>query len=1057
MVQHQSCLRNISILISLFTIVNTTNLPYNPTRIHLSSQSDGDNHAYIIQPGLDSTISAQLSAIDLSVVIDSTKPSIDPLSSSLPFFSSGKSTAYTSFMDNSGNITILAGDCKTGVDGTSIWKLSPNAKAKNGGIWIQEKVINNNDNSNNNNNNFNGGANYLNAAFSFSEIVGGNITDIDFYAFGGMCSNINSDESKWITNGNYSNTMITYTPQISQNDYQITSLNTKGPPIAEAGMSMTPLLPTFSNISGKQTQQQNFVILGGHTQSAFINMSQVALFSLPQATWSFLPVQQPNNVVSLLDPNFVTPRSGHTAILTEDGQSIIVYGGWVGDINTPATPLMVSLQLGSGYGGSGNWKWNTINLPLNSSIKDDSLYGHGAVILPGNVMMIIGGYSIPSSSSSSSTSKMMMKKDDNNNNNQNTQTLLYNITSNTWLTSYNSPLSNDNNNNNNNKSNSTGLGVGITFGLLGLIGIFALSYWYQRRNNHRSKSNRDSVLLNGFPEKSNYYNNNKDDGWEKSSLKNGKIESDILQEKEAFPWLPETTHQIGLKSDFTSGAFLNIPSPTRGLRRPSSGRLYNYQPTLSNDENHFEQPLPPPPPPPVIGIHPIVEMDEEGSTHSRKDSIDLHKRLLAAQELLDDGGKTRMSTIHDPFSDVHATIYSSSSSSKIVDNMEKENPFQNHNHIDHLSSSRCSSPSKSDDRTLSNLSDGSSYTFLSGKSLTRTTSTRSFFSQNKSSHLLIEDNNNNNNNPYDINHQNPYDIPSRTTSFNNRKVKSSTSHDQLRSPIDTSSSSYRQTSPINQFIRRPSSLYSRDFTTSPLQSNPYNPFSPNVGPSRKKMNWVGSMRKALVGTTRNVSSHFSPMSTSIPEPLLHSQPAIIQSGDIAAYHARSQSSSPIKNHRGNNPRRTASESSTFLATKRGREDWEDDDHGIINNDQEMNKKKGRNVNAWNPYYEEEIDEPDGGDWGNDHPILQSLPSPDPVQPLNVIKHNIKGEMIHNSEKQIKRKPIGGHDKNGDEDWDVEKAVEKRDVQVMFTLPKARLRVVNGDPDGSSLRSVSGGK
>jgi hypothetical protein len=52
---------------------------------------------------------------------------------------------------------------------------------------------------------------------------------------------------------------------------------------------------------------------------------------------------------------------------------------------------------------------------------------------------------------------------------------------------------------------------------------------------------------------------------------------------------------------------------------------------------------------------------------------------------------------------------------------------------------------------------------------------------------------------------------------------------------------------------------------------------------------------------------------------------------------------------------------------------------------------------------------------------------------------------------VRRKPVPGlvvSDSNGDqgheEDWDVETAVQQRVVQVMFTVPKERLRVVNAD-------------
>jgi len=43
----------------------------------------------------------------------------------------------------------------------------------------------------------------------------------------------------------------------------------------------------------------------------------------------------------------------------------------------------------------------------------------------------------------------------------------------------------------------------------------------------------------------------------------------------------------------------------------------------------------------------------------------------------------------------------------------------------------------------------------------------------------------------------------------------------------------------------------------------------------------------------------------------------------------------------------------------------------------------------------------------------------------------------------------------EEDWDVEAAAERRLVQVMFTVPKQRLRVVNADAERSSLMSNEG--
>lgn len=47
----------------------------------------------------------------------------------------------------------------------------------------------------------------------------------------------------------------------------------------------------------------------------------------------------------------------------------------------------------------------------------------------------------------------------------------------------------------------------------------------------------------------------------------------------------------------------------------------------------------------------------------------------------------------------------------------------------------------------------------------------------------------------------------------------------------------------------------------------------------------------------------------------------------------------------------------------------------------------------------------------------------------------------------------GEDGRGEEEWDVEAAVERRVVQVMFTVPKEKLRVVNGEVDRLSVSDV----
>jgi len=132
-------------------------------------------------------------------------------------------------------------------------------------------------------------------------------------------------------------------------------------------------------------------------------------------------------------------------------------------------------------------------------------------------------------------------------------------------------------------------------------------------------------------------------------------------------------------------------------------------------------------------------------------------------------------------------------------------------------------------------------------------------------------------------------------------------------------------------------------------------------------------------------------------------------GSSEQYHEqeRASSNSPTKDRSGGigyTPRRAASDGGALLRQKRGQKDWED-------------------PAAWPPYR----DEVDGEDWGA--PMRR-----------------------HESADQS-----GVGNTKGDEDWDVEGAASKRDVQVMFTVPKTRLRVVNAtDLDQTSVRSASEG-
>ncbi|GAB7345451.1 hypothetical protein MBLNU457_3781t1 [Dothideomycetes sp. NU457] len=1003
------------------TVLASQNLPYNPTRIFIPANQDDASYAYVIQPGSDSTTSAQLSSIDLTQTLEASSLSLNVLSSNLPFLSSS-SSAYAPILDSSGNITVLAGDCTKGASGVALWRFQPNSKAKDGqGTWTQDQVSTSLAPSNNA-----VAANYLNGGVAWSEIVNGNASNIDMYVFGGMCPTSGATQNTWQSAASYSNLMMTMTPEsatATDVDYRLALLTSSGPPIAEAGFSITGLSPTFSNASGIETQQQSFVLLGGHTQQAFINMSQVALYSLPQGAWSYLPITQSSSGAVQ-----VTPRSGHTAVLSEDGSSVVVYGGWVGDVNTPATPQLAVLKVGTGYGGLGNWYWSTPSASGGSAPTASGIYGHGAVMLPGNIMMIMGGYTISAPSTSSRLTRRASST-------TNSQALFYNVTSNAWISSY-SPQATDSSGNKNMLQDSTGgltttaqkagLGVGLTIAIVLVVGlaIFCFMYFYKRRTQRRG---RDGHVL--MSEKLSF-----DEAWRHTDDTDGHSEIPIghyeeaNSSKEAFPWLPEVAASAGWKKQHansrdggSTGAFVDIPSPTRGLRKGSIARsTYQYQAAPDGRTSRAS-----------VGIHPIEEQDEESSVGGtpRLGTADAERRLKAIQEIFRDDG-TRNTHPDDPFRDpelnplgshpvspdpeynirraptnssVAPSVFGNKSVSVGTDQIATwVNQWSGKNAQQELHSYNGRvSPSKSiDDRTSSTLSEQSNRSDLSARSIARTTSTRShaFFGlagaprisplhspiEEKFPHLFGPGRASP---PRDAHRGRSVTAP--TNQLKRQGDGSVPTFTQLREEADALLGAEATNSGRRRPLhRRTSSSYSQE--TSTMASSALPP-STSLSQVRRNAGWMGSIRRVLSGSIHDRSPEIDTFPLSG-----NSQPA------YSPY--RDRSASPAKRN-STAPRRTASDGSTFLRTKRGKEDWTADSEG----------------NAWEPYR----DEPDTGDWGQAGPI--SPPS---------------------QQEQFKKT-------EADVDWDIERAAATRDVQVMFTMPKARLRVVNPDDD-KSTRSVSEG-
>ncbi|KAA6410088.1 MAG: hypothetical protein FRX48_05507 [Lasallia pustulata] len=560
-------------------------LPYNPTKL-LASPDDG-SYVYVLQSTASS--SAQLLALDASSTLDNTSLPYTTLSASLPFLGDGAGESFTPVMGEQGNITVYAGLCTDAAEGASIWRFTPIKGTKGNGTWTKQDLSI----SGLEGDGQLGGANYLASGIAFSSTVN---SSSDFYIFGGMCPNATTlSSSDWTQSANYSNSMLTLMAPSSPpspslpSTYDLAISSSRGPPIPEAGFSITPLTPTFSNSSGGyQSQQQNFVLLGGHTQQAFINMSQVALFSLPEQSWSFLPVDSPtakaNTELAFRDSPGVDPRSGHTAVLTLDGKRVVLFGGWVGNVSTPANPQLAILNLGEGYGGTGDWQWN-IPTQTGTGLGDgNGLYGHGAVMLPGDVMMMIGGYTISGSGNAKAKRADAALS---------TQHYFYNITSGTWLTSYSPPkdipVPSHKTEGDMNASKRAGLGAGLALGVAAILGVIILYFWYSRllrlRREAREKELSDLA--------SNEYDLNL------SALGHGGMDgrggeitavewagNRPLTPNNAYPW---TSAPIGIRPGGCvngateaerTGLLVEIPSPTRGLRR-SKG---NYIPALRYDD-----------------------------------------------------------------------------------------------------------------------------------------------------------------------------------------------------------------------------------------------------------------------------------------------------------------------------------------------------------------------------------------------------------------------------------------------------------------------------------------
>ena len=902
--------------------------PYSPTQILSSPKAD--DILYLIQPPTSSSQPAQLLALNTTTTLNPTSLPYSTISPTLPFLNGAQSdNAYTTAIDDEGNIFVYTGKCGNTAQDPMLWRFTPsNSGSSINGTWKELGLTLGGLDANENPN----GANYLASAIAFSSTQ--NSTS-DMYIFGGMCPNSTSLRAdNWTQSANYSNTMLTIEPSGSSSTaapaYVLGISSSRGPPIAEAGFSITPLQPTFfdsGSINETQSQNQNFVLLGGHTQQAFINMSQVALYLLPEQSWTFIsvdsPSPEPNTDLAARGQTAIESRSGHTAVLSSDGKRVFVFGGWVGDVTQPAEPLLAVLELGEGYGGSGDWQWSIpsqtgAGLPLGTGI-----YGHGASMLPGDVMMVVGGYQIPASGGS------RRKRADPS---VSSTAYLFNTTSNTWITSYSRPKVSASHTPEKGASADTdsaakrvGLGAGLTLGILAVIVVIAVYFWYNRHLKRRRAAQEDELR-------------NLAAGAHRLQLSGSSFNGSNPRRNEmaTVDWAGDTGPYRLARAEpeaERTGLLFEIPSPTRGLRRSLQTRGV-YQPTSRFDDGRRN--------PGFSTIHPIDERDEYAEDQTDVGPSGQHE-VLQRDDYNILGNVPVLNPFIDPL-DRSRTPSPQSPQDREHEIRSWVNDWAAAEAIMHQNAGRLS-PDKND-RTSSTLSDQSARSGLSGHSNQNSAGGLSRSISQRSAALFGSTPFRSTNDMTSINHQ---QNAGQQYSPDHRRSQSLSLFPGQRRAATPDTFATAETS-FSQMQAEGEALLGR----LPDSGEP----SPTRSQTRTR-GWMGSVRRAFTGAERSAST--SPENNA------------------------STSSSPVKSHyqEGGIPRRAASAGAMLWQKRQGAKDWD-----------------------------------------------------------------VEGP-------EQKREGVGAVDRTtNDEEWDVESAVERRVVQVMFTVPKEKLRVVNNGPDGDGESTLS---
>jgi hypothetical protein len=964
---------NLASLLAVVTPVLSVQLPYSATTLLTTGNG---SITYILSPASGTQASLGVFNASNSIAVTS-QP--DTLFTTLPFLSGSESKPYIPLADDQG-ITVLTGDCGANGDPPELWRFAPQSASVNG-TWTKLKLSVNG---------YNLKPNYLSAGVAFP--ASDNDVVPTLYIFGGMCpSSGSSTASNWITNANYSSQMLALAPATStdpSSPYSMAATGLRAPPIPEAGLTMTPLTTAFSS-SGSASQQQNFVLIGGHTQNAFINMSQVAMFSLPQGSWAFLPVAQPqgtdNTELVRRDAVTVEPRSGHTAVLTQDGTQIIVVGGWVGDTDTPAQPQVAILNVGEDYGGRGDWEW-TVPSTKSPFSATSGIYGHGATLLQGGVMMLAGGVDIGSGASKAKRQSSSIYR-------------FLNTTSMEWSTSYTyaSSASGPNVNSNSsasgglNKSEKVGIGAGVGLSFAAIAIIVSIWFWYSRRIRRerylREKELRELAL---GAERS--FDPGMDGGVDQRYPERRSASWADMQEKSmqgvgrSLPWNDNRVDDI--RQAERTGAHMDVPSPTRGLRknlqsRPQFGQQGGY--------------LPGGPPGSVFRIDEEEENSQSGSL----------RKIRTPQPVVDRG-----STYSDPFKDPPRTADSADDAAEqrkkevqswvedwqsAAESMLSRNPSQAQTDRTYSNLSQAYAPSharsksngsnlpsgrgspEKSDRTGSNLSEQSVYSQMSFQRSVAGTVSRKESQRSASAGQAIFSGaaaaalGRLRGQPQPDSADSGVSREASKRSVSMRDYFLTSRQPEMRERTDTFSSSPERRSfgPIQPGERH--ALLGKLDTQSPRGYGDDEETSPTKATREVKYtrtssltSRTGAMAMGLLGSVKRVITGTGSVN-------VHDR--------VAAFENKSGQTSPTKTDRYESPKRPLSPSQEFWKGKQGPQDW------------------------------------------GDASVSQSTGT-------------------------VRRKPLPNnafrHSSGDPEEWDVESAVQNRVVQVMFTMPKEKLRVVNAD-------------